>query len=65
VKPKTYTDGTVRWGLHSSVNSEEPVSVKAALNDDHWLAAMDKEYAALINKKTWRLVPALKGKNII
>jgi histone deacetylase 1/2 len=65
VKPKTYTDGTVRWGLHSSVNSEEPVSIKAALHDDRWLAAMDNEYTALINNKTWRLVPAPKGKNII
>ena len=32
-KPKQYTDGTVRWLLHSSVEAAEPISIKAALSD--------------------------------
>ena len=64
-KPKQYTDGTVRWGLHSSVDAAEPTSVKAALQDDRWASAMNKEYTALMNNRTWHLVPAPRAKNII
>jgi histone deacetylase 1/2 len=35
----------------------EPNSVKQALTDPQWLAAMKAEYSALMNNKTWSLVP--------
>jgi hypothetical protein len=31
VKPKVYTDGTVRWGMLASSSDEEPTSVQRAL----------------------------------
>jgi histone deacetylase 1/2 len=65
VRPNVYTNGTVRWGLHSSVDSAEPVSTKVALRDDRWVQAMNQEYATLIKNHTWHLVPMPKGKNII
>jgi histone deacetylase 1/2 len=64
-KPKQYTDGTVRWGLHSTLESVEPTSVKVALQDARWVQAMDTEYEALMNNRTWHLVPAPRDKNII
>jgi histone deacetylase 1/2 len=65
VKPKQYTDGTVRWGLVSIVAPDEPVSVDEALKDQRWVVAMDTEHQALLHNKTWHLVPRPKGKNII
>lgn len=65
VKPKQYTDGTVRWCMLASSEAEEPVTVSDALRDTRWIAAMDNEYVALQKNKTWRLVPPPKRKNII
>lgn len=45
--------------------AEEPSSVEEAFQDSRWIEAMDAEHKALLNNKTWRLVPAPKGKNII
>jgi hypothetical protein len=39
--------------------------VKEAFHDEKWVAAMNSEYRALLQNKTWHLVPALKQKNII
>jgi len=64
-KPKQYTDGTVRWGLTSTVEPDEPTTVKAALRDDRWVTAMDNEYDALMKNRTWHLVPTPKHKNVI
>ncbi|XP_066361342.1 uncharacterized protein [Miscanthus floridulus] len=64
-KPKVHSDGTIRWGLHSSAKPEEPKNVKAALGDAQWVLAKDKEHTALMNNQTWHLVPPPKGKNII
>jgi len=64
-KPKQYTDGTVRWGLNSIVEPEEPTTVKVAPRDDRWVMAMNKEYDALMKNRTWHLVPAPKHKNVI
>ena len=55
----------MRWLLHSSVEAAEPISIRAALSDQRWVTAMDKEYMALLDNKTWHLVPAPHGKNII
>jgi hypothetical protein len=35
------------------------------LENTNWKNAMDDEFAALQNNKTWRLVPSVKGRNII
>lgn len=64
-KPKMYPDGTVRWGMLSTVHDEEPRSVEEALQDERWVQAMDNEYNALMKNKTWHLVTPPKRKNII
>jgi len=65
MKPKQYTDGTVRWGMAVATSLEEPASVNEALKDKKWVNAMDVEYQALVRNKTWHLVPLPKWKNII
>jgi histone deacetylase 1/2 len=47
------------------LSSDEPSIVVAALANKNWVAAMDTEYKALQQNKTWHLVPRPKGKNII
>jgi hypothetical protein len=64
-KPKTYTDGAIRWGMMSTVHGEEPVSVEEAFQDERWVQAMNSEYQALIKNNTWHLVPPPAGKNVI
>lgn len=63
-KPKTYTDGTIRYG-HLAATSEEPHTLQHALADKNWKNAMDVEFLALQKNKTGHLVPPQKGKNII
>lgn len=63
VKPKIYTDGTVRWC--NLATTEEPTTVGDALHDKKWIAAMDEEHYALVQNGTWRLVPPPKGKIVI
>lgn len=65
VKPKQYTDGTVRWCMNTQMKSEEPNSVEDALRDRKWAAAMESEHQALLRNKTWHLVPRPKGRNVI
>jgi hypothetical protein len=62
-KNKLYTDRTVRYGCFTSTG--EPQNLEEALDDKNWRHAMDIEYSALMNNKTWRLVPHNQGKNII
>jgi hypothetical protein len=57
MKPKLYTDGTVRWCNAATVSSDEPPTVAATLANKNWVAAMDSEYKALLRNKTWQLVP--------
>jgi hypothetical protein len=65
-KPKVYTDGTIRYGKHGLfTHTGEPQSVDEALKTTYWKSAMDDEFSALQRNKTWRLVPPLKGRNII
>jgi hypothetical protein len=64
MKPKVYTDGTVHWGMLSTL-AEEPSTTDKAFHDPKWVASMDAEHKALLHNKTWHLVPAPKGKNII
>jgi len=53
-KPKTYTDGTVRYSMLTSTG--EPRDVHEALGDDRWLKAMEEELGALHKNNTWHLV---------
>jgi hypothetical protein len=53
--PKIYTDGTIRYGLLTSTG--EPRNISEALGDTKWHNAMQEEYDALIQNKTWHLVP--------
>ncbi|KAK1651263.1 hypothetical protein QYE76_069068 [Lolium multiflorum] len=68
VKPKTYTDGTVRYDrvkFGNFCSTGEPSSTAEALADTRWKAAMDEEYRALIQNETWHLVPTTHGQNVI
>ena len=42
-----------------------PSSVREALRDPHWRAAMQEEFDALSSNKTWTLVPRLAHTNIV
>jgi histone deacetylase 1/2 len=53
----------VRYGLSCSTN--EPETLQLALADKKWREAMNDEYKALIENKTWHLVPYKKGTNLI
>jgi hypothetical protein len=43
----------------------EPSDLNEALADPKWKRDMEEEYNALIKNKTWHVVPARKGMNII
>jgi histone deacetylase 1/2 len=60
---KQYTDGTIRYGMLSSTG--EPHTLSEALSDSNWRKAMEEEYNALIQNKTWHLVPPISNKNLI
>ena len=55
-KPKTYLAVT---------QNLEPQSVKAALTDTKWREAMQAEFDALQNNKTWTLVPREQAGKIV
>jgi histone deacetylase 1/2 len=63
LKPKRYTDGTLRYGL--SCITSEPENLQVALANKNWKQAMDDEYKALIDNKTWHLVPYKSCINLI
>nr|ABA94335.1 retrotransposon protein, putative, Ty1-copia subclass [Oryza sativa Japonica Group] len=62
-KEKVYTDDTLRYNFLTT--SGEPHDLDEALSNHNWKNAMDLEYNALMNNKTWHLVPPCKGHNII
>jgi len=43
----------------------ESPTLQCALSNSNWKKAMDAEFLALQENKTWHLVPPQKGKNII
>ena len=48
------------------MDTGEPHDLPDALKDKKWKQAMDDEYLALMENKTWHLVPPREaGKNII
>ena len=55
-----------RLNLHATPTiSPIPNSYKSALLDPNWAAAMHDEYTALIQNKTWQLVPRPPGTNVV
>jgi histone deacetylase 1/2 len=65
VRPKQYTDGTVRWAMAVTSTPDEPTTLRDAFQDPNWVSAMNTEHQALLHNRTWHLVPPPKGKNII
>jgi histone deacetylase 1/2 len=43
----------------------EPSTLHEALDDSNWRSAMEEEYNALMENKTWHLVPPNKNRNLI
>jgi hypothetical protein len=43
----------------------EPSTLEEAKSDSHWHQAMHEEYDALIENKTWHLVPPSSNRNLI
>jgi hypothetical protein len=54
-----------RLNLTASLLSSVPKSVRSALVDPHWRAAMLDEFDALLANDTWTLVPRPVGVNIV
>ncbi|KAL5788351.1 hypothetical protein ACOSP7_005300 [Xanthoceras sorbifolium] len=59
IKPKAYNS------VHTASSLLEPKSVQAALGDAKWSKAMFEEYTALMQNKTWSLVPSSNDMNIL
>jgi histone deacetylase 1/2 len=43
----------------------EPYNLTEALTDQNWRQVMEEEYNALMENKTWHLVPPSSNKNLI
>ena len=69
-KPLDRKDGTIAWSairLAHQVDllQTEPRNYREAMSSPHWRDAMETEFSALRNNKTWCLVPPVPGVNII
>jgi hypothetical protein len=62
-KPRVYTDSTIRYSCFAATG--EPQVLSEALDNANWRHAVDVEFQALQNNKTWHLVPYRSGANII
>jgi hypothetical protein len=65
VKPKMFSDGTIRYDRLGLSSIREPQSIHEALEDKKWKQAMDEEFTALMKNKTWHLVPGHQASNVI
>jgi hypothetical protein len=63
VKPRIFTDGTIRWC--NFCETGEPENLQEAFNDSKWRQAMQDEINALLQNQTWHLVEEKKGTNLI
>jgi histone deacetylase 1/2 len=59
------TTGNRRPKTGLSTFSNEPETLQMALENPDWKHAMNDEYKALVENKTWHLVPYKKGINLI
>uniref|UniRef100_A0A2N9GP72 Reverse transcriptase Ty1/copia-type domain-containing protein n=1 Tax=Fagus sylvatica TaxID=28930 RepID=A0A2N9GP72_FAGSY len=72
-KPKTYTDGTIRYPIPKALLAEttsdpdltEPTCYTSASKSPHWCRAMNLEFDALLKNQTWTLVPSSSSHNLI
>jgi hypothetical protein len=72
-RPKTHTDGTVRYPVprallavtESSTVEAEPTCFTSAVKSPAWRAAMNLEFDALLKNHTWQLVPPHSSQNLI
>jgi hypothetical protein len=72
-KPKTYTDGTIRYPIpkallaetHNDADLTEPTCHTFASKSPHWRRAMNLEFDALLKNHTWTLVPSSSAQNLI
>jgi hypothetical protein len=65
VKPKVFTDDTVRYDHLGLAMIREPKTLLEALHDEHWKGAMDEEFSALMKNKTGHLVLAHQAQSIV
>jgi hypothetical protein len=70
-KTQEFTDGRVRYPIprallaESSSFATEPTCHSSAVKDKNWRAAMNIEFDALLQNRTWTLVPPDSATNII
>jgi hypothetical protein len=64
-KPNPKYALTTEPSTSSSTISPLPKSVRTALKDPHWRAAMASEFDALQRNRTWRLVDRPPGANVV
>jgi hypothetical protein len=72
-KPKTYTDGTIRYPIPKTLLAEttsdpdltEPTCYTSASKSPHWRRAMNLEFDAFLKNHTWTLVPSSSAHNLI
>jgi hypothetical protein len=65
VKPRVFSDGTVRYDRLDLCSVRELQTLNKALGDENWKKAMDEEFLALMKNKTWHLVPGHQANNVI
>ncbi|XP_071683505.1 uncharacterized protein [Lolium perenne] len=51
--------------IRTRLQRGEPCTLTKALGDENWCDAMNEEYKALMDNKTWHLVPPNRNKNLI
>jgi histone deacetylase 1/2 len=64
-RPRQYTDGTVRYNPMRRAFFAMPASHRDAIADPAWRTAMEAEFRALQDNKTWILVPRPSRTNIV
>jgi hypothetical protein len=60
-----FTQPVDRLNLHAGTLSPIPTSIRTALTDPQWRAAMQAEFDALQANDTWELVPRPPGINLV
>uniref|UniRef100_A0A2N9GIX5 Reverse transcriptase Ty1/copia-type domain-containing protein n=1 Tax=Fagus sylvatica TaxID=28930 RepID=A0A2N9GIX5_FAGSY len=71
-KPKTFTDGTIRYTLPKALlavtdssTASEPTCYSSTVKSSEWRQAMNLEFDALLKNHTWKLVPSHPSQNLI
>jgi hypothetical protein len=70
-KPREFTDGRVWYPIPRALLAEssslitEPTCHSSAIKDKNWRAAMNTKFDALLQNRTWTLVPPNSATNVI